>query len=219
MLTAIVADRRVLAVAADYFLEIESHFAQRRRTPFILNSKDWLLMKKWQEEGVPLPVVIEAIDSVFDKNEAKGSKKVINSLTYCQHAVRELWAERRELHVGSGEATPEEGVETLLEELAAALEASAAPAGVTGEFAIAIRGLGSEKSVPRIEERLIDLEHELIARVVEASGDGAGVQSAVASMIGDRTRLDEKTRARTEEANLRRVVRERFSLPRLTLFR
>jgi hypothetical protein len=29
---------------------------------------------------------------------------------------------------------------------------------------------------------------------------------------------DEKTRARTEEAHLRRLVREKFGIPRLTLF-
>jgi len=40
----------------------------------------------------------------------------------------------------------------------------------------------------------------------------------IASALGDTSRLDEKTRARTEEANLRRLVREKFGLPRLTLF-
>lgn len=206
-------------MAADYFLGIESHFARRRRTPFILSSKDWVLMKKWQEDGVPLPVVIEAIDSVFDKNEAKGAKKVINSLSYCRHAVKELWSERRELHVGSGETSPEQESESLLAQLAQDLEASAAPAEAIAEFAPRIRALASERSVPRIEEQLIDLERELVARIVEVSGEGEKVRTTVAGLIGDRAKLDEKTRVRTEEANLRRVVRDRFALPRLTLFR
>jgi hypothetical protein len=45
-------------------------------------------MKKWHEDGIPLPVVIEALDSVFEKQEAKGKK--VNSLSYCKHAVKEL---------------------------------------------------------------------------------------------------------------------------------
>ena len=72
---------------ADYFLEIEAHFALRRNTPFILSAKDWALMQKWRAEGIPLPVVIEAIDSVFEKNETSGRRKVISSLSYCRHAV------------------------------------------------------------------------------------------------------------------------------------
>src|SRR4029077_4734286 len=80
-----------LMSADPYYLEIEGHFAARRGTPFILSSKDWTLMKKWHDDGGPLPVVIEAIDSVFEKNETSGRRKVISSLTYCRHAVKELW--------------------------------------------------------------------------------------------------------------------------------
>ena len=79
----------------DYFLEIEAHFAQRRGTPFILSAKDWALMRKWADESIPLPVVIEAIDGVFEKNETSGRRKIISSLSYCRHAVKEWRWERR----------------------------------------------------------------------------------------------------------------------------
>ena len=192
----------------DYFLEIESHFAARRGTPFILSAKDWVLMKKWRDEDVPLAVVIEAIDQVFEKNEASGRRKVINSLSYCRHAVKELWQDRKDLYAGTGDTAPEEKPLELLDVLAADLET------VAPEFASRVRGLVSEKSVPAIEERLIDLEHELILHLLATSPDAEAIR-AEAAMPG----LDEKVRARTEEANLRRLVRERFSLPRLTLFR
>ncbi len=61
----------------DYYLEIEAHFAFRRATPFILSGKDWALMQRWRSEGIPLPIVVEAIDSVFEKNETSGRRKVI----------------------------------------------------------------------------------------------------------------------------------------------
>src|SRR5215813_11999711 len=113
----------------------------RRGTPFILSAKDWALMKKWHGEGVPLPVVIEAIDSVFEKNETSGRKKVISSLSYCKHAVKELWDERKELSVGEEGTTPE-----------------VAP----GE-----RALKRMKSAPKIEARLMELEHEMVESIVE----------------------------------------------------
>jgi len=187
-------------MSADYFTDIEAHFAQRRGTPFVLSAKDWALMKEWHDGGVPLPVVIEAIDSVFDKQDGKGRK--VNGLRYCRHAVKELWDERRELQIGAAEAAPEENAEALLEELANA---------VPEAFADRVRELAKEKSVPRIEERLIELEQELLSSL--ATDEVRAEARALAAGA------DDKTRARTEEATLRRLVRERFGLPRLTLFR
>ena len=195
----------------DYFLEIEAHFARRRNTPFILSSKDWALMKKWKEDGVPLPIVIEAIDSVFEKNEASGRRKVINSLSYCRHAIKELWNERKELQVGAEGATPEIAPEEILNRLADALASWPSAAD-------AVRALVRERSVPKIEERLIEIEHDLIDSILQSAPDADSIRREVIASLGDTSKLDEKTRRRTEEANLRRVVRARFGVPRLTLF-
>jgi len=201
--------------ADDYFLEIESHFALRRNTPFILSTKDWVLMKLWYEEGVPLPVVIEAIDSVFEKNETSGRRKVISSLSYCRHAVKELWDERRDLFVGATESTPESNPQALLEALAGEIEPAAG-----GELAARVRALGKERSVPKIEERLMEIERELIeALIASHPAEVEAIREQIAAALGDTSKLDPKVRSRTEEANLRRKIRERFAIPRLTLFR
>lgn len=157
-------------------------------------------MKEWHDAGVPLAVVIEAIDSVFDKQDAKSRK--VNGLRFCRHAVKELWDERRELQIGASETAPEENVEPLLESLAAA---------VPPEFAARIRELAALKSAPRIEEKLMEIEEELLSSL--ASADLREEARALASVA-----TDEKMRARTEAATLRRLVREKFGLPRLTLF-
>ena len=192
----------------DYYLEIEAHFAFRRATPFILSGKDWALMQRWRTEGIPLPIVIEAIDSVFEKNETSGRRKVISSLSYCRHAVKELWDARRDLYVGGSDTTPEASPETRLEELANRLDEP---------FASRVRDLARERSVPRIEERLMEIERELIDSLI-ASQDVDALRREISTSLGDASKLDPKIRARTEEANLRRVIRERFNLPRLTLF-
>lgn len=202
----------VAPAAGDYFLEIESHFAARRGTPFILSAKDWSLMKAWFDDGVPLAVVIEAIDSVFEKNETSGRRKVISSLSYCKHAVKEIWRDRKDLYAGSADAPPEENVGALVESLASEVER------VSAETASDIRAVSSEKSVPRIEERLIEVEHVLVQRLLASLSDDErrAIEAQPASTIAD---IDEKTRQRTQEANVRRRIREKFGLPRLTLFR
>jgi len=141
---------------------------------------------------------------VFDKQEAKQRK--INGLSYCRHAVKELWQERRELLIGAQEASPEEEVAPRLEALAQSVGA------VSPQFAERVRELASENSVPRIEERLIELEEELVESLLPNAPELRDEARALA--IG----ADEKTRARTEAAHLRRLVREHFAIPRLTLF-
>ncbi len=192
-------------MSPEYFTEIESHFAHRRGTPFILNAKDWALMKQWAEEGIPLAVVIEAIDAVFDKRDAESKK--VNGLSFCKYAVKELWKERKELQIGAEGAAPEENVEPLLEALASRL--SSTPAS---SFADRVRALARERSVPRVEEQLMELEQELIEAMLPQAEELRAEARALTSGA------DEKTRARTEEAHLRRLVREKFGLPRLTLF-
>ena len=188
-------------MSADYFLEIEAHFISRLGTPFVLNSKDYVLMREWNEAGIPLAIVIEAMDSVFDRFDADDRK--VNGLSFCKDAVKKLWKERRDLHVGSEEASPEESPQPRLDALASELEL-ASDVAVTA-YAPRVRELAREKSVPRIEEALMELEGELIATLAtpelraEAEALGAGAPRSV-------------------EAHLRRLVREKFGLPRLTLF-
>jgi len=193
-------------VSPEYFTEIESHFAMRRGTPFVLSAKDWALMKEWASDEIPLAVVIEAIDAVFDRRDAESKK--VNGLSFCKYAVKELWKERKELRIGAEEVSPEENVEPLLEALAARLETSteAAP------FAPRVRALARERSVPRVEEQLMEIEQELIDALLPLAEELRTEAHALTSGA------DEKTRARTEEAHLRRLVREKFGIPRLTLF-
>jgi hypothetical protein len=198
----------------NYFMEIEGHFAMRRGTPFILSPKDWVLMKKWRDDAVPLPIVIEAIDSVFEKNETSGRNKKISSLSYCRHAVKELWSERRDLYAGASGSVPEAAPAASLDELASRIESIE----IAASFAPRIRALIAEKSVPAIENALLALEAELIEHIMAIAPDAiASIREEVAKALAQ-SPVDEKTRARTEEANLRRLVREKFELPRLTMF-
>ena len=195
----------------DYFLEIEAHFGARRKKYLLFSALDVALVKEWKDAGIPLPVVIEAIDSVFEKNETSGRKKSINSLRYCRHAVKELWNDRKELQVGAAAETPEIAPGEILSRLADAL-------AQWPRAADAVRALSRERSVPKIEEKLIEIEHDLVDSILRDLPDSASVLRDVRTSLGDTSKLDEKTRARTEEANLRRVIRARFGIPRLTLF-
>lgn len=208
----------------DYFLEIESHFALRRGTPFLFSAKDWALMKSWRDEDIPIGLVVEAIDRCFDHRAASGRKGTISSLSYCRHAVRDLWDERKSLKVGAEGTVPERDPGPLLEALARDLEAAAENAASAAREALVnataeVRAIRSVEPVPAIEQRLLSVEDRLLAALEAGmpSADLEQLRAEVERALGPH-KLDESVAARTRQANLRRLMRRRFGLRRLSLF-
>ena len=209
-----------------YFTEIEAHFAHRRGTPFLFSSKDWLLMKSWHDEGVPLAIVLEAIDACFDSREKAGRKRTISSLSYCRHAVADIWAERRDQAVGGAGSVPEADPRGALEAVAAALReaASAAEPCFRPAFDATLEELheiaSAAMSVPETEDRLVQAEQRLIAALLDAlpAAERDAMTAAVDAELARYTMPSEETRRKTREANLWRRVRRRVALPRLSLF-
>lgn len=210
--------------AGDYFLEVESHFAQRRGTPFVFSAKDWALLKQWQGEGIPLAVVVEAIDSCFDKSSKTGRRRTISSLTYCKHAVKDLWEERKDLLVGSEASLPELNPRGRLEVLAEQLQLSGA--GQAAQLSEVLSRAASTvlsirpTSAPLIEEALMHLEQQMIAEVLSALDDESrrSIDDELDRALSGYGDLGSDVLNATREANLRRLLRARLAIPRLTLF-
>jgi len=209
----------------DYFLEIEAHFAQLRGTPFVVSAKDWALIKSWNDESVPLAIVIEAIDRCFEKREKSGRKGTISSIAYCRHAVKELWAERRDLQVGGEGAVPEADPQSLLEELARTIEETAGrqDAGMAlrlSAVAEQVRASSSGKSVPQIEEQLMTIEHDMIESLLGMMPEGErdALREEAEQLLAGYGSLDVEVIRKSRDANLRRLFRKKYALPRLSLF-
>jgi hypothetical protein len=212
--------------AEAYFTEIEALFAFRRGTPFVLSGKDWALMKSWHEAGIPLAIVLEAIDTAFDARERSGRRSPISSLSYCRHAVVDLWEERRQQLVGGKESVPELDPAGHVRQLAETLQGIAET--TSGDMAVALteaaRALAAlaekGRSAPAIEERLIEIENRMIEALLDAFPD-ARRREMLSSIDAELARYDipaEEVRTKTREANLRRLVRRELRIPRLSLF-
>lgn len=209
----------------EYFLEIESHFAHRRGTPFVFSARDWSLIREWKESGIPLSIVIEAIDQCFDKREQAPRRRTISSLSFCKHAVRDLWAERRDLQVGSEGVVPELSPSGGVASLAAELSERAGqiePGAVRDRVLHAADQIAAltKKSVPEIENALIEIEEELYEDLQHLVSDRNRdrIDEALARALEGVEFRDDQTRDRTRQANLRRILRGQLGLPRLSLF-
>lgn len=181
-------------------------------------------MKSWHDEGIPLAIVLEAMDGCFRKAAEQRRNRVVSSLSYCRHAVQELWSDRRDLQIGSREDAPESDPQSILDALAGSLRSLAreehAELAQTLDAAAdrvlaAARGAGA----PAIEERLVAIENELFAAMWSALSDDvrAGMESEITRRLASSPPSGEAYE-RAVAANRRALLRSRFGIPTLSLF-
>ena len=86
----------------NYFTEVEEEFVRRRGKPMFISPLDWALVESWKSAGIPLHVVVRAINEAFDAYDARKNRyRKVNSIFYCEQAVETLFAEYRLAQVGS----------------------------------------------------------------------------------------------------------------------
>ena len=78
----------------NYFTEVEDTFIRRRGKNLFLSPIDWVLIEAWQDRGIPMHIVIRAIESVFDVfDQQPPGTRTIKSLFYCREEVEVQFAE------------------------------------------------------------------------------------------------------------------------------
>ncbi|MBI3653444.1 MAG: hypothetical protein HY231_20630 [Acidobacteria bacterium] len=91
----------------NYFTEIEEEFVRRRGKPLFISPMDWALIESWKNAGIPLHLVLRAINEAFDAYEARERKfRKVNSMFYCEQTVETMFAEYRLSQVGASTPTP-----------------------------------------------------------------------------------------------------------------
>lgn len=86
----------------DYFSEIEDEFVRRRGSHLMVSTLDWSLMETWRQRGIPLHIVLRAINQTFDQYDKRNSRgRKVNSLFFCRQAVEENYFDYLESRVGN----------------------------------------------------------------------------------------------------------------------
>jgi hypothetical protein len=86
----------------NYFTEIEEEFVRRRGKPMFISPLDWALIESWKNAGIPLHVVLRAINEAFDTLDARKHRfRKVNSIFYCEQAVETSFADYRLAQVGA----------------------------------------------------------------------------------------------------------------------
>jgi hypothetical protein len=207
---------------ADYYQTIEEFFVSRRGDPLFLSNADWLLIRKWRREEVPLRIVIRGITDALDAHaHSWGRRRAVGSLAYCANeveAARDRWR-----HAVDAGREPGLDVGRAVEGLADALRAAQGLGSRARETAARIEGAlraARESTLAEVEPGLAIAERELVAAIEQDDGP-----EAVAAVLREVDELLAPYRGRMPERVLRelhadsrsRRLLERHALPRLSV--
>jgi len=228
-----------------YFTEIEDTFVRRRGKHLMLSPMDWALIEGWKERGLPLHVVLRAIEHAFDSHAAKKHKRTVKTLLYCQEEVEAQYAEWLDSRVGSHDATAETDTSDsafpralVLQHLDQSLSVLAAlanehrPEGDELSEALSRAGAllaeikndyesAAQPDSRRLEDSLTGIERLLddAMRVAMSEAKITAMQLDIESQLKPYKRhMDKQAFAQTRDNLLRKRIREHFGVPRLSLF-
>lgn len=231
-----------------YFSEIEDTFIRRRGKHLMLSPMDWALIEGWKERGVPLHVVVRAIEHAFDSYESKQRKRAVKTLLYCQEEIEAQYAEWLESRIGSHEEqdaeTPDESKspfprDAVLAHLARSLDQLSElyeerrqtnADGLSEALSRATTLLAEIKddyaSAAHPEARKLEDSLTGLERMLDEAIRGAVTESELASAHAEidaqvkpyQRHMDKAAFEQTRENLLRKRLREHFGVPRLSLF-
>jgi hypothetical protein len=228
----------------NYFTEIEDAFVRRRGKHLFLSPMDWALMETWKQQGIPLHIVLRGVEKSFDSFEARPRKRSVKSLLYCQEEVEAQYAEWIEAHVGSSPGTTETDSDKTPFSFAAIKEHlrrnHAALAKLSGSRA---KNDDLSEALVRAATLLVEIENDfessttLDTRKLEDSLTGLErmLNDAMLSVVYKdrldelkkevkdqlkpyRAQMDAAAYKQTFDNLLLKSLRERFAVPRLSLF-
>jgi hypothetical protein len=200
-----------------YFRALEDLFLRLRGSATLLAAADWHVAREWRHAGIPIELIAEVMQRLFDRQRERAPKRGISSLRYFRAAVASAWDEALALRAGGfRDAAAERPVPERLEALAAALPEDLPGRAELAEEILALRG-----SVSTVEPKLAKIDTALIARLEAGLAPEARAALALETeraLAPLRRRLSESA-ARAGEERLRiQALRRRYRLPLLSLF-
>ena len=203
-------------------------------------------METWQQQGIPLHIVLRGVEKSFDSYEARPRRRTVKTLLYCQEEVEAQYAEWVEAHVGSStssETTQPDSDKTpfsfaavsehlqrcrsSLSELAHSRrqeddlsEALARAAALLGDIEKDFAS-GATLDTRKLEDSLTGLERLLNDSMLSVVSSSAldDLKNGVKDQLKPyRAQMDAAVYKQTFDNLLLKRLREQFAMPRLSLF-
>ena len=218
----------------NYFTEIEETFVRRRGKNLLLSPLDWALIESWQERGIPLHIVLRAVESVFDTYDKQPMRpRAIKSLFYCREEIEAQYIEWAAGQAGSADGNSAafgdgHSVESVKEFIAAAIAklSDLTSEKLAEDFGRAIARLselkdGMGEDLEQIEKSLYEIE-KFLDRALLTNSDPAHLKNCrkeiTSQLKSYRSSMDAEAYKNTFDLMLLKKLREDSGVPRLSLF-
>lgn len=217
----------------NYYTEIEEAFVRRRAKHLLLSPIDWAMIESWQERGIPLHIVLRAIEAVFDNFEKNPRPRTIKSLLFCREEVEAQFQEWTAARVGAGDkASAETSASYSREEIERHIKNSISRLRVAGsgplaeDFERACVRLASllpelTDDLELIDKSLGDIEHFLDEALLTKTDKARRTlfeKQAVADLREYKSSMQKEVYQQTLHTMLLKRLREAEGVPRLSLF-
>jgi hypothetical protein len=199
---------------------IEATLRSRRGKEHVLSPRDFALARGWHEAGVPLAIVLVAIDDAFERDAQTAS------LAPCRRRVEELaaGATRARLSARETERASLPEVAERLDALRERLEqlpgrAAALPLALLEEVGDLV-AVASRPNWDYLRERLRRIDDLVAGAAVDAlpPADTAALrEEAARAAERHRGKVDDRALVEAAERLLRQRARERMRLPRVSI--
>ncbi|MFN6963715.1 MAG: hypothetical protein ACK4S4_08110 [Pyrinomonadaceae bacterium] len=197
---------------------------------------DWALIEGWRERGIPLHIVLRAIESVFDQWERQPNPQVrtIKSLFYCREEVEAQFAEWTASQAGKSEHSAGEAVgeEFSLDNIAAHIDEVIAKlrsiddANLREDIERAVARLeelraGLVDDLEYIDKTLYDIE-SFLDRALLTNSDPEHLKTlkkeTAAQLKQYKSAMDAEAYKRAFDLLMLKRLRDDLGIPRLGLF-
>jgi hypothetical protein len=201
-----------------YFQDIAAAFFRLRGAPFVLSSRDMVLISDWEAAGIPLGVVEEGIRRAYENSrKSQPARGKLASLAFCDREVRRAFQQHRERRVGRSRAPVARGKKA--DKAAAAVRdfLETRVAGVDYLRPIYDRALGllARRKGGEADLEKLDTEAERLILERAVAADRAEVEKQVRA---DFPGCAPEELARLTAVELLRWVRARHAIPHLSLY-
>jgi hypothetical protein len=198
-----------------YFQTLTRHFLGLRGAPLILSPREIQTLREWEKEGIPLYVLLDALDAFFGKvSLRKGGRKGVR-LSHCSGEVRRHYLSFRERRVGGGIPAASADKKSLIREAAVGFLRDV-PEGLDALKPLFHKAQSILRTGELDEEALEDLDaavEDLLVRKAPAEEEAAIREEIAGLGLADRDEAERIFRLR-----LIKHLRSRHRIPYLSPF-
>ncbi|MEW5767607.1 MAG: hypothetical protein AB1797_08290 [bacterium] len=216
-----------------YLKEVEDYFVKQKGRGLILSPNDLMLIKGWQEKGLPLEVVLKGIKRTFE-NLKDGARR-ITGLSYCQPEILRVWDEYRESKVGSVKVKEEEEdfiprkIDSLKRKLLVLIDKSekAHLRSLLKQTCQKLNRLRFKiernriKDFDQVEKELAEIDQQTLSKLFTQldESERKKIESSLRDQLrAEELRMSKEAYEETRSFLIKKAVRNKFCLPALSLY-